>query len=528
MRSRQRPRPAARRAPPPRTSRVNGASTVSEPGSQPILEVRGAVKRFGGVVALDRVDAVVRGGEVLAVVGENGAGKSTLMKILAGVHEPDAGELLVDGAASRLRSVRDAQRRGIALVHQELNLAENLDVAANIVLGREPRRLGVLDRAAATRQAQAALDRVGLRIAPSTPVASLGVGARQLVEIAKALSAEARVLILDEPTASLSRHETDRLLALLADLRSRGTAVVLISHRLDEVLRSADRIVVLRDGRVRGELARADATRDAIVSLMVGREVAAVSRATIARGAPLLRARGVRTEANPRSAIDLEIASGEVVGIAGLVGSGRTELLETLFGVRRAVAGEILLGERALPAGDPRAAVRRGMGLVPEDRAHHGLFLPDPVRRNFSMATLGAIASLGVISSRSERALADRLARELDLRPPDHGRAAATLSGGNQQKVVLGRWIAANPKVLLLDEPTRGVDVGARAEIHAIVRRLAAAGAAVLFASSELDEVLALSDRILCLRDGEVTGSLVAAEATEETLMALMTAGRAA
>ena len=493
-----------------------------------VIEGRGLSKRFGGVLALDGVDASIRAGEVLAVVGENGAGKSTLMKILAGVHEPDAGTLLVDGEETSLRSVRDAQRRGIALVHQELNLAENLDVAANIVLGREPRRLGVLDRRKAERIAIEALAKVGLRVGPHTPVSSLGVGARQLVEIAKALSADARVLILDEPTASLSKAETDRLLGLLAELKGRGTAIVLISHRLDEVLRIADRIMVLRDGTFRGELDRASASREAIVSLMVGRSVQAVERGEVSPGGAALSLRSVRTEANPHAVVDLEVRSGEVVGIAGLVGSGRTELLETLFGVRRPVSGEIKIEGRSLPKGSPRAAARRGVALVPEDRAHHGLFLPDPVRRNFSMATLARLASFGVVSGSRERSLADRLARDLQLRPPDHARAASTLSGGNQQKVVLGRWIAAAPKVLLLDEPTRGVDVGARAEIHAIVRRLAAEGAAVLFASSELEEVIALSDRIVCLREGEVTGELVAAEASEESLMRLMTAERAA
>ena len=503
-----------------------GASEHVSPRA--VIEGRGLSKRFGGVLALDRVDASIRAGEVLAVVGENGAGKSTLMKILAGVQGPDEGTLLVDGEAVRLRSVRDAQRRGIALVHQELNLAENLDVAANIVLGREPRRLGVLDRRKATRIAEEALAKVGLRVPSHTPVATLGVGARQLVEIAKALSANARVLILDEPTASLSKAETDRLLALLAELKRRGTAIVLISHRLDEVLRIADRIVVLRDVTIRGELDRDNATREAIVSLMVGRSVPAVSRGNVSLGAARLSLRGVRTEAHPHASVDLEVRAGEVVGIAGLVGSGRTELLETLFGVRRAVAGEVAIEGRPLPKGSPRAAARRGVALVPEDRAHNGLFLPDQVRRNFSMATLSRLARFGVVSTSRERSLADRLARELQLRPPDHARAAGTLSGGNQQKVVLGRWIATAPKVLLLDEPTRGVDVGARAEIHAIVRRLAADGAAVLFASSELDEVLSLADRIVCLREGEVTGELVATEASEESLMRLMTAERAA
>ncbi|MHC4832428.1 MAG: sugar ABC transporter ATP-binding protein [Planctomycetota bacterium] len=504
------------------------AASSREHSGAPLLEARGVSKRFGAVRALDEVSCTVRSGEVLAVVGENGAGKSTLMKILAGVHEPDAGEIRFEGRTVRMRSVRHAQDRGIALVHQELNLAENLDVAANIVLGREPRRLGVLDGRGAERIATAALEKVGLAIPPRTPVASLGVGARQLVEIAKSLAAEARVLILDEPTASLSKAEADRLIGLVSQLRERGTAVVLISHRLDEVLRMADRIVVLRDGRQRGELDRANATREKIVSLMVGRDVATVERREIETGAVRLAVKGVCSEIHPRHAVDLEVRGGEVVGLAGLVGSGRTELLETIFGVRRARAGVVEIEGVGLPSGDPRTAVARGVALVPEDRGRHGLFLPDPVRLNFAMATLSEHARGGMLSFQAIRRLADRLARDLHLRPPDHGRAAGTLSGGNQQKVVLGRWIALAPKVLLLDEPTRGVDVGARAEIHTIVRDLAAKGCAVLFASSELDEVLSLADRIVCLREGEVTGELAAAEASEEAVMSRLVAERAA
>jgi ribose transport system ATP-binding protein len=507
---------------------VNDADPQHGPDRTIVLEARGVSKRFGAVLALDEVSCTVRSGEVLAVVGENGAGKSTLMKILSGVHEPDGGELRFEGRPTRMRSVRHAQDLGVSLVHQELNLAENLDVAANIVLGREPRRLGMLDGRAASRIADDALRKVGLSISPRTPVASLGVGSRQLVEIAKSIAADARVLILDEPTASLSKAEADRLVELVSQLRQGGTAVVLISHRLDEVLRMADRIVVLRDGRQRGELDRSEATREKIVSLMVGRDVEAVERRPIESGPVRLALKDLRSDAHPRHAVDLEIRGGEVVGLAGLVGSGRTELLETIFGVRRARAGVVEIEGVRLPPGDPRTAVARGVALVPEDRGRHGLFLPDPIRLNFAMASLADHSRGGVLSFQAIRRLADRLAEDLHLRPPDHARAAGTLSGGNQQKVVLGRWIARSPKVLLLDEPTRGVDVGARAEIHAIVRDLAAKGCAVLFASSELDEVLSLADRIVCLREGEITGDLDAADAGEEAVMARLVAEQVA
>ena len=494
-----------------------------------ILRVRGVGRSYAGVAALSGIDLEVRAGEVLAIVGENGAGKSTLLKILSGVVEPSEGSLEAvgdDGVASPLRldGVRDATRAGIALVHQELNLAENLDLAGSIFLGREPSRFGILDRAAMRRDARKWLDRVGLELDPGTPCGTLPIAQRQLVEIAKALSCEARVLILDEPTSSLSSREADRLLSIMDELRGRGVAVVFVSHHLDEVLRIADRAVVLRDGRMTGELARGEFDRAILERLMVGRDLAKAARRTVAADARVrLQVEGlvsVHTRSRPMS---FTVRAGEIVGLAGLVGAGRTEVLEAIAGVTRH-DGRIEVDGAALPAGAARR-VRAGVALVPEDRARHGLFLENPVAMNVSLAWLGRNRRVGTVDRRAEGSLVARMIDRVSLRPPQPSRRVGTLSGGNQQKAVLGRWLAVDPGVLLLDEPTRGVDVGARAEIHAEVRRLADAGSAVVFASSELEEILMLADRILVLHEGSLVGELPAADATELAIMRLATGG---
>jgi ribose transport system ATP-binding protein len=494
-----------------------------------ILRVRGVGRSYAGVAALSGIDLEVRAGEVLAIVGENGAGKSTLLKILSGVVEPSEGSLEAvddDGVASPLRldGVRDATRGGIALVHQELNLAENLDLAGSIFLGREPSRFGILDRAAMRREARRWLDRVGLALHPGTPCGTLPIAQRQLVEIAKALSCEARVLILDEPTSSLSSRETDRLLSIMDELRGRGVAVVFVSHHLDEVLRIADRAVVLRDGRKTGELARGEFDRATLERLMVGRDLAKVERRSVAADARVrLKIEGL-VSVHPRSRpISFAVRAGEIVGLAGLVGAGRTEALEAIAGVTRH-EGRVEVDGVALPAGAARR-VRAGVAIVPEDRARHGLFLENPVAMNVSLAWLGRNRRVGTVDRRGEDSLVARMIDRVALRPAQPWRRVGTLSGGNQQKAVLGRWLAVDPGVLLLDEPTRGVDVGARAEIHGEVRRLADAGSAVVFASSELEEILMLADRILVLHEGSLVGELPAADATELAIMRLATGG---
>ncbi len=490
---------------------------MTEAPAPVLLRARGVGRRFGGMAALAGVDLELRAGEVHAIVGENGAGKSTLLRIMAGADRPTEGTLELHPGCE------------VALVHQELNLAENLDVAGCIHLGREPSRLGFMDLRAMRDGARRWLDAVGLPIDPSTPCERLPIAHRQLVEIAKALATDARVLVLDEPTSSLSAPETDRLLAIVDRLRARGTAIAFVSHHLDEVMRIADRVTVLRDGRVTGSLPRGGFDRAALERLMVGREIAAAARRTVDPGAAVrLRASGVVSRHRARRAVDLELRAGEIVGIAGLVGAGRTELLEALAGID-AHAGRAELDGDALPGGAPARAAS-GIALVPEDRARHGVFAPETVARN---ATLRAIArtptgeAAWTIDRTAESATATAAIAATNVRPADPHAAVATLSGGNQQKTVIARWLAVRPAVLLLDEPTRGVDVGSRAEIHAVIRTLADAGSAVLFASSELEEVLMLADRVLVMHDGAIVGGMPVQDATEEAIMRLATGGSA-
>ena len=489
----------------------------------PLVEVRGISKRFPGVRALDDVSLAVAPGEVLAIIGENGAGKSTLLKILAGVQPPDAGEIRVDGKAVRFRGVEDALQAGIALIHQELNLADNLDLAGNIFLGREPRRLGVLDVAAMRREAVEWLTLVGLELDPATPLSRLPIGRQQLVEIAKALSTRARLLIMDEPTSSLSAREAETLFGVVKDLRRRGVSVIWISHRLGEVKELADRVVVLRDGRNAGEIPeRADIEHDRMIRMMVGRDIDRLARRpSHPPGEVVLAARDLRTQAHPGHALSLEVRAGEIVGIAGLVGAGRTELLTTLFGITPAVAGSVAVAGRPVTPRTPIEAIRAGLALVPEDRKQQGLVLEMAVRENLSLVALWPESHAGFIDFSREQRLAATLIPALAIKTPGDRQAVQFLSGGNQQKVVLGKWLAMKPKVLLLDEPTRGIDVGAKAEIYDLVHRLAGEGLAVLFVSSELEEILALSDRALVMHEGRLAGGLGRAELTEENVMRL-------
>jgi ribose transport system ATP-binding protein len=487
-----------------------------------VLEARGVVKRFPGVLALGGVDLALARGEVLALIGENGAGKSTLMQVLAGIQQPDAGELLLDGRAVVIRSPRAAADLGIALIHQELNVCDNLSAGANVFLGREPRRMGFVDGATLRARAAELLGTIGAGFGPDAPLTELSVGQQQLVEIAKALSIDARVLIMDEPTSSLSAQETSELFRVVRELRARGVGVIYISHRLGEVTALADRALVLRDGRNAGELARAELSHDAMVRLMVGRAVTVAHRVTArVDGAPLLEVRGLRTASHPAHAIDLTVRPGERVGIAGLVGAGRTELLRALFGIDAPLAGEVRVAGVPVTGGPP-GALAAGLGLVPEDRKRHGLFLDWPVAENLSIASLDKHARAGFVARAAERRATDEGTRRLGVKTAE-GRAVGLLSGGNQQKVVLGRWLARDPRVLLLDEPTRGVDVGARQELYRLLEELAESGVALLFASSEMEEVLALADRVLVMHEGRLAGELTRAELSEEAIMALAT-----
>jgi len=489
-----------------------------------LLEARDISKHFPGVQALQGVSLSVGKGEVLALIGENGAGKSTLMKILSGVHHPDSGSLYLDGQPIRLNGVRDALDAGIALIHQELNLADNLDAAANIFLGREPQRWGFFDRARMERECQEYLSRVGLDISPRTLVGSLAIGRQQLVEIAKALSTQARVLIMDEPTSSLSQHETDQLFRVVKDLRSSGVSVIYISHRLGEVKELADRVEVLRDGRNAGALARTEIHHDAMVRLMVGRDVVVESRTPTPRaGAPILRVKNITTPAHPGHAASFDLYPGEILGIAGLVGAGRTELLQTIFGVTPPLSGALEVDGQAITPRQPADAIRAGIALVPEDRKQQGLVLEMCIRENVSLPTLRRDQRKGFINRAVEKAQAKEAIAQFSIATPNAEQGVHCLSGGNQQKVVLGKWLATKPRILLLDEPTRGIDVGAKQEIYAVIRELASKGLAIVFVSSEMEEILKLPDRVLVMREGAITGELSQGELSEEAVMQLAT-----
>ena len=494
-----------------------------------LLEVRRITRRFPGVLALRDVDLTLRQGEVLAVIGENGAGKSTLMKILAGVLQPDSGDILLDGHSVSIDSCRAATDLGIAIIHQELNLCDNLSAGANIFLGREPRRFGLIDKAAIQRESQRVLQQVGLDISPDILVGSLSIGRRQLVEIAKALSTHARVLIMDEPTSSLTDEEAETLFSVIGDLRSKGVSVIYISHRLGEVKGLADRVAVLRDGENAGELSADEITRNAMVSLMVGRDVSQFyARREHEIGDPVLEVEDLVIPAWPEHSLSFTVRRGEIIGIAGLVGAGRTELLQILFGIAPPLRGRIRVDGAALELRSPVDAIRAGLALVPEDRKQQGLVLEMTLRHNIGLPGLyHHRLTLGFVNRQREQADTEEMIARLDIKTPGADQIVQYLSGGNQQKVVLGKWLALEPRVLLLDEPTRGVDVGAKEEIYRLMEELAESGVAVLFASSEMEEILGMSDRTLVMHEGSISGQLERAQLSEESIMQLAT-GKAA
>ena len=494
------------------------------PAAPPRLEVRDLCKRFPGVLALRQVSLRVEPGEVVAVIGENGAGKSTLMKILAGVQTPDSGEIRLEGQPVWIDSVRAATHLGIALIPQELNLSDNLDVAANLFLGREPHRLGWIDRRRLIEASRPLLQQVGLDCSPTTLVNRLSIGHQQMVEIAKALSINARILIMDEPTSSLSQHEAEQLFRVIKDLRSRGVSVVYISHRLGEVKELADRVVVLRDGQNAGELARTEIDHDRMVKLMVGRDLSQLyQRPSHVAGSPVLEVQGLRTIAHPKHELNFTLRAGEIVGLAGLVGAGRTETLRVLFGVDPALGGTLRVNGQLLNLRSPREAIRAGLALVPEDRKQQGLILEMAVRENLSLASLRRDARHSFLNRDREDDITRQMIRDLNIRTPGPKQLAQYLSGGNQQKIVLGKWLALEPRLLLLDEPTRGIDVGAKQEIYRLMEELAGRGVAILFVSSEMEEILRMSDRALVMHEGRITGELPRGELSEESIMQLAT-----
>jgi len=491
----------------------------------PLVEMQGIVKRFPGVRALDSVDLEVHAGEVLGLVGENGAGKSTLMNILGGLLAPDAGTLRIDGRPELLESPAGAMRSGIAFIHQELDLVDNLDIAGNVFLGREPHSFGPLrlvrrDRMhALTREY---LDRLGLALDTATPLARLSVAQQQMVAIAKALSLQARIVIMDEPTSSLTLQETERLARVIRELRGHGVTIIYISHRLAEIEAIADRVVVLRDGRRVGTLGSGEIRHDAMIRLMVGRDLDRFYPPRRAAGTTGgLVVRDLVTRRYPGCTVSFEARRGEVLGVAGLIGAGRTEVARALFGVEPRLAGSVELDGAPLEIRSPRDAVRRGIYLVPEDRRRQGLVLEMAIRSNVTLASSGRFARFGLIRPAAERDAASRQCSALRVKAASLEDRAANLSGGNQQKVVLAKWLLLEPAVLLFDEPTRGIDVGARAEIYDLLRGLASSGVAIVMISSDLEEILGCSDRVAVMHEGRLTGILQREDATEERIMRL-------
>ncbi len=480
--------------------------------SPPLLSLSGISKSYAGVRALEDVSLSVEAGIVLGLIGENGAGKSTLMKILGGVVQPSGGSIVVDGVAHDTMTVAGAARAGIAFVHQELTVLDNLDVAANIFLGRESLAGGPL-RLVRNRhmhdRARPLLKRLGADFGPETSVSRLLIAQRQLVEIARALSVDARVIIMDEPTSSLTLQETDRLLQVIAELRASGVSVIYISHRLHEVKHCADRVVCLRDGRVAGELARDEIEHHAMIRLMIGRELRSLYTPPRAPpGGELCAVDRVVTSAFPDRHVSLDVRRGEILGLAGLVGSGRTSLARALFGVDPVLGGEVRLAGQRVEVRSPRQAIAQGIYLVPEDRKREGLVLDMPLTENISLASLRRYASFNLVDRDKEAATARVQQNSLRIKTPDVSVHAATLSGGNQQKVVLAKWLSMAPRLIIFDEPTRGIDVGAKGEIYALMRALADDGVAIVMISSDMEEVIGVSDRVAVMHEGKVSGVL--------------------
>src|SRR5919112_1717245 len=503
-----------------------GSGTATGDGSPPLLQLVGVTKRFGGVVAVRDVDFELRPGEVHALVGENGAGKSTLMKIADGLYAPDEGRLEVGGQPAEFSSPRDAEAAGIAMIPQELDLFPELSVAENLFVGRKrPRtRWGGLDRNAMRAEARRRLGSLGVDLDVTARVKRLSAANQQIVAIARALVGEARAVIMDEPTSSLTERETLQLFGIIEDLTAEGVGVVYISHRLEEIFEVADRITVLRDGRHITTAPASELDAEELVRLMVGRPLHELfTRSESSPGETALEVRSLTREGEFEG-VDLALRRGEIVGLAGLVGAGRTELAQSIFGIRRPDSGEIFVDGEEVGIHSPQAAMEQGIFYVPEERRSQGLILPFSIKNNITLSILDRISRLGFVP-RSERAVADRFMGELAIRGADVSAPVSRLSGGNQQKVVVAKSLAREPNVLLLDEPTRGVDVGAKSEIYRLMDDLAKEGKAILLISSELEEVLSMADRVLVMREGRISGEFSRREATQESVMTAATGG---
>jgi rhamnose transport system ATP-binding protein len=486
----------------------------------PRLELRHASKSFGRVRALSDGDLKLLPGEVHALLGENGAGKSTLVKILAGVHQPDTGEILIDGVAQSFATPAAARDAGLAVIYQEPTLFFDLSIAENIFMGRQPvDRIGRIQYDAMRNEVNGLLASLGVDLQADQLVRGLSIADQQVIEIAKALSLNANVLIMDEPTAALSLTEVERLFAIVRKLRERDVAILFITHRLDEVFALTQHVTIMRDGAKVFDAPTADLTTAAIVAKMVGRDLESFyPKADVAPGEVRLSVRGL-TRLGVFKDISFEVRAGEIVALAGLVGAGRSEVARAIFGIDPLDAGEVWIAGKPLATGRPVAAVRAGLALVPEDRRQQGLALELSIARNASMTVLGRLVKHGLISTRSETQLASQWGTRLRLKAGDANAPVGTLSGGNQQKVVLGKWLATDPKVLIIDEPTRGIDVGAKAEVYSALAELVTNGMAVLMISSELPEVLGMADRVLVMHEGRISAEIARADANEERIM---------
>jgi inositol transport system ATP-binding protein len=500
---------------------------------KPLLRMSLIRKKFPGVQALDDAGLEVKPGEIHALLGENGAGKSTLIKILAGAHQPDSGTIEFGGENVVMASPHDAQRRGIATIYQEFTLAPNMTIAENVFIGREPGPGVFVDWGKMASETRTITKRLGLQLQPMAIVSGLSVAEQQMVEIARALSMKSRLIVMDEPTSALSLAEVDKLFRIARELKANGLSIIFVTHRLEEVMQICDRYTVLRDGRLVGSGSIADITIDGIIRLMVGREVKALfaHRQSEIANDVALRVEGLQRRGNARDQsatvlddVSFEVRRGEILGVAGLVGAGRTEMARAVFGADPFASGRVIMGGRQIHIRSPKDAIRHGIGLVPEDRKQQALFLALAVRINLSMASHQQILRWGVfIDETAERAMVEEFRRKLNIRMASPEQLIASLSGGNQQKVTLARWLALRPKVLIVDEPTRGIDVGAKVEVHNLLFEMAQTGIAVIAISSELPEILAVSDRIITMREGRVTGQVKREDATEELLMSTMT-----
>jgi rhamnose transport system ATP-binding protein len=504
-----------------------GGDPTEPVSTQPYVQLHNISKSFGPVHALAGVHLELYPGEVNCLAGENGAGKSTLIKILTGAHQRDEGEYLIDGKDAGNPTPAQARAAGIGVVYQELSLLPDLSVAENLLMGRLPSRRGITRPREMRRQATAMLERVDQgHLDPDTPVAELSLAVRQLVEIAKVLGQNPKVLIFDEPTTALSEAETAALLRRIKGLRDDGHAIMYISHHLEEMFEIGDRVTVLRDGKFAASGPMRDYDHDSLIATMVGRKIESLypaSNRTV--GEPRLVIEGLRPTGVHSGQIDVTVRSGEILGVAGLLGSGRSELLRAIFGADPIAAGKISVDGKAVPSGNPRSAVRAGLGLLTEDRKQLGLMLELAIRENASIAQLPQISRMSLVDRRAEKSTVDKYLGGLRLRAKSWEQPVSSLSGGNQQKVLLARWLATHAKVLLFDEPTKGVDVGAKSEIYTVIGDLAAEGLAVIVVSSYLPEVLGLADRVLVMREGLVAGELTAAEATEEAVLHLASTG---